>query len=77
MIKTSPSNAGGVDLIPVWGAKILCALRYRHPTPPTPEKKERKEKVFGRIFPGGSVLKNLLAKAGDAREVGLIPEKIP
>ena len=28
-------------------------------------------------FPGGSVVKNLLANAGDAGEVGLIPEKIP
>ena len=26
VVKTLPSNAGGVGSIPGWGAKILCAL---------------------------------------------------
>ena len=29
MVKSEPSNAGGVGLIPGWGVKILCASRTK------------------------------------------------
>ena len=32
LVKTLPSSAGGTDLIPGWGAKILHALRSKQNT---------------------------------------------
>ena len=29
VVKSEPSNAGGVGLIPGWGVKILCASRTK------------------------------------------------
>ena len=59
MVKTLPSTAGGVGSIPVWGAKIPQASWSRN--------QNIKQKQG---FPGGSVVKNLLANAGDT---GLSP----
>ena len=38
--KMSPSNAGGADLIPGWGAKIPYAS---HPNSPKPQKTKQKQ----------------------------------
>ena len=50
MVKTSPSNAGGVGLIPGQGAKIPHASG-----PKTPKHRD---------FPGGAVFKNPPANSG-------------
>ena len=58
MVKTLPSNSGSEGLIPGPGNKIPYAVGYS-------------QKCGG--FPGGSVVKNLLASAGDKGEMSLIP----
>ena len=56
----------------------MCfALLSPHSSHPKKERKKEKKKCLGGFFPCGSVVKNLLANAGDAGEMGLIPEKIP
>ena len=42
MVKTSPSNAGGIGSIPGWGAKI--------PHPPWPENQNIKQKQYCNTF---------------------------
>ena len=69
MVKTSPSNAGCVGLIPTWGAKI--------PHASGPKNQNIKQKQYCNIFnkdfkkwstsgfPGGAMVKNPPANAGD------------
>ena len=55
----------------------MCFALLAPPLLPPQKRKKEKKKCLGGFFPGGSVVKNLLANAGDAGEMGLIPEKIP
>ena len=55
--------------MPSWGATFLHFWFYAHPTPPETMLIHNLRKSF----PSDAVVKNLLAKAGDPRDTGLIP----
>ena len=79
MDKTLPSNAAGASLIPGQGAKILHASGPKNQNIKQKQycnkfnKDFKKKKRFiskKKHFPGGAVVENLPANAGD---MGLIP----